>query len=129
MARRTIVVALVVLAGALFAPLPSSADHNAVSSFVGVFQGAKAVATYSATHGCSGTVCSAVVHVGKRDHNRVKRWCGATTFSVVIEPGIAPNVGVSGPDCLGGGSWFINIFASRSNTHAENVNVDVIVLP
>ena len=121
-------VGFLVLAG-LVGAIPANADHVSVSASVTIRQGDKEVAFYSADTGCSATDCEVVVRMPKRDVGRVSRWCGTSSMVITLDSSLPANTGVGPEACSGGGSWFATILASHSGLHAEDVSVQVTVLP
>lgn len=113
---------------------PTPADHAYVFGGVTIFRSRSgpALAEYVSQYTiCSGTACAVTVSVGKRDYNRVERWCGATSKDVAV------NVGSFGGyvECAGGAPSYLVVHVAmrhaRDNltTHADPVIITVNVIP
>ena len=114
---------------ALVGAIPANADHGQVRGSVTIRQGEKLVAFSGDARLCNETVCQVVVRMPKRDVGRVSRWCGTTSFSITLDSSLPAGAEVGPEACAGGGRWFATILASRDGVHAEDVSVQVDVLP
>lgn len=128
MLKRQMLIGLLVLA-ALVGALPANADHAQVRGSVTIRQGDKLVAFNGDARLCDATACQVVVRMPKRDVGRVSRWCGTTSFAITLDSSLPAGAEVGPEACAGGGSWFATILASRDGLHAEDVSVQVDVLP
>lgn len=127
---RAVLVGLVVLVTSASTP----ADHAYVFGGVTIYRGRSgpAIAEYVSKYTiCAGTACAVTVSVGKRDHNRVEKWCGGTSKEVLV------NVGSFGgyAECVGGGSSYLMVHVAMRHAkdnltaHAEPVAITVNVIP
>lgn len=106
-------------------------SHNYAGATIQVKRGDKVVATHQAFQSCDLTGCIVNVPMNNRDFGRLARWCGQTTFNLVVEntPGSLTNLVVCGSTS----GWHIRIAAdtywdaagTSFATHASPVVIQV----
>lgn len=118
----------------LFGATPAQTDHAYVAGGVNVFRGRSgpAVGEYMSNYiACTSTSCAVTVPVGKRDHGRVLKWCGAASRDVIVTPGSFGGYA----ECKGPSPWYLTVHVAMHNSrdvltpHAEAVTITVNVTP